>query len=554
MKKVLKYVLIGLAVIFVIGLINKGRDASTPTSPADELATGNQDDSSQNDAPADSGETDDAQPNTPPQPPSSNKSSIIIGIEYGFENIAALFSGLGIPAAKLLPEKFDWAKMQPSVTKPINWALSDDLIREYQDAGFREIVMGLRTQSHDSDNGATYGKKRPVPKPEYEDEYAAWVRGMVERYDKDGTDDMPGLRYPIRYYEIEVEFSSYTPESADEYLDKLRIAYKAAHDAYSGVIVAHSAFLPWTAFDENPSSGQYEKAFAAMRIPDPTHDLADMRKVLDHPELFDRVNFHALEDPVMLERAVTWLNYEMAQRGYKKPIIVSDTEATPFISYGNATSCTGLFLGIMVWPAKESDRCRLADYFNKILDGDSATLAWKNWLIAADTVKRVVIAAHSDVELIDTAFVTDLPILSTKLGFAAAGNGGFSGFITDEYNIFTKKHSAKEYRSVFYAVRQLAGVFSGTFTISREKSDADVRLYKIQNSRGTSWIGWVSPDYLVLQGDTEPHKKISLPLASGAAVTAMAKTAANPSKEIISSVGGQVTIDLSMSPVYIIGN
>lgn len=552
MKRIFKYVLIALVVLFVIGLINKNKDKSAQTSPgaADKTAVADKAVGDKNSKPAGS---EKEIPKSAAPTSGTVPSSIIIGLEYGFEDIAKLFSGLGIPAAKLLPEKFDWAKMQTGVSQPINWALSDNLIREYQDAGFKEIVMGLRAQSHDSDNGMTYGKKRPVPKPEYRDLYAAWIRGVVERYDKDGKDDMPGLKYPIRFYEIEVEFTSYTPESTDEYIDKLRIAYKAAHEANSQAIVAHSAFLPMTAFDGDPGPGQYEKAFAAMRIPDKTHNLADMRKVLDHPEIFDRVNFHALEDPVMVERAVKWLNYEMDKRGYRKTVIISDTVATPFISYGNATACKGLFLGIMVWPAKESDRCRLADYFNKILDGDAATLAWKNLYIAQDTVKRVVIAADSGVELINTAFVIDLPILSAKLGLAAAGNGGFSGFITDNYNVFTRKHSVGEYRPVFYAVKQLAGILSGKFTITREASDADVRLYKIVNSNGTLWIGWVSPDYLVLKEDKEPQKQISLPLASGATINKMATTSAAPAKTTVSSTGGQVKIDLTTIPVYISG-
>ncbi len=551
MKKILKYVIIALVILFIVGLINKGKNKSALTTiPSNKTPVVSKASTAQNK------KSNNLAPTKIPQPPSTAVSSMIIGIEYGFEDIAKFFSGLGIPAAKLMPEKFDWAKMQPDIAKPINWALSDNLIREYQDAGFKEIIIGLRTQSHDSDNGATYGKTRPIPKPENEALYASWIKSFVERYDKDGKDDMAGLKYPIRYYEIEVEFTSYTPEPVNDYLKELSIAYPAAHEAFSGVIVAHSAFLPMTAFDSNPTSGQYESAFASMRIPDKTHNLADMRKVLDHPELFDRVNFHALEDPIMLERAVKWLNYEMDKRGYKKPVIVSDTEATPFISYGNATTCKGgIFgMGIMVWPAKESDRCRAADYFNKILDNNASTLAWKNMFIATDTVKRVVIAAQWGVELIDTAFVTDLPILNSRLGMAGAGNGGFSGFITDSYNIFTKKHTASEYRPVYYAIKQLAGLFSGTFTITREVSDADVRLYKIQNSKGTSWIGWVNPDYLILPGDAEPQKQVSLSLASGATVTKMATTSVSLNKEVIPTSGGQVKINLTTTPVYIVGN
>lgn len=41
--------------------------------------------------------------------------------------------------------------------------------------------------------------------PEDLDAYTAWVRTLVERYDGDGIQDMPGLRAPIRYWEVDNE-------------------------------------------------------------------------------------------------------------------------------------------------------------------------------------------------------------------------------------------------------------------------------------------------------------------------------------------------------------
>lgn len=528
MKRLLKYGLIILAVLFIFGVINnakKGRDnGNTEKSVATEGA---------------------GQKEIKP-------GNIGIGIEYVLEGQdASAFGALGISAVKPLPESINWAKMQPKLSKPIDYRVADQFVKNYQQAGFRDIVFGLRTLSHAEDNGATYGKNRPVPKPEYEDDYAAWIKGIVERYDKDGIDDMPGLKYPVRYYEIEVEFSSYTPEPVEEYLKKLEIAYKAAHSAFADVLVAHSAFLTMTAFDSDPAPADYEKAFAAMYIPDKHHGLADMRKVLDRPDLFDRVNFHELGDPVMIERTVRWLNYEMKKRGYFKPIVISDTSPTPFISYGRATGCTGPLLGIIVWPAKESDRCRLADYFNKILDDDASTVAWKNRFVAGDMVKKVVVAAEQGIELINTSFTGDLPILSTKLGFAAAGNGGFGGVVSEKYNFFTKKYTVIEYRPGFYALKQLAEKLRNVNGISRETSDKDVRLYKVRTSDGSFWIGWLHPDYLVLPGDDEPERTVSLPLASGAVITEMATETTAPASQTVAAEGGATRIKLTMTPVYI---
>lgn len=543
-KKILKFgVLIFLALI-VIGAIGKNigknKSGGKPENKTQENEI--------------NGEAPNPQPAQKPVRESEQSPEILIGIEYAVQGEdAAAFGKLGIQAIKPLPEAITWSKMQPDLNKPVDYSIADQFIKDYQNAGFREIVIGLRTLSHADDNKATYGKNRPVPKPEYESAYAGWIKGVVERYDKDGTSDMPGLKYPVRYYEIEVEFSSYTPEPVADYLKKLEIAYKAAHEVYPEALVAHSAFLTLTAFDSNPSASQYEKAFAAMYIPDKNHNLADMRKVLDRPELFDRLNFHELGDPVMIERAVAWLRYETEKRGYSKPIIISDTAPSPFISYGRATGCTGPLLGIVIWPAKEADRCRLADYFNKILNGDTAVTAWKNSFVAADMVKKTVIAAANGVELINTAFTADLPILSTKLGFAGAGNGGFAGVVSEKYDFFKKKFSVTAYRPGFYALKQLAGYLNGLKQIVREQGEEDVRLYRVENSKDKFWIGWVHPDYLVLPGDPEPKKTVSLNLRSGANIIIMAQTANPADARAIEPIDGKVNINLTTTPIYIFG-
>ncbi|MGC9049233.1 MAG: hypothetical protein ACP5IX_03405, partial [Patescibacteria group bacterium] len=42
----------------------------------------------------------------------------------------------------------------------------------------------------------------PAGPPWSAKEFANFLKAMVERYDKDGIDDMPGLIYPIKHYEV----------------------------------------------------------------------------------------------------------------------------------------------------------------------------------------------------------------------------------------------------------------------------------------------------------------------------------------------------------------
>jgi len=65
------------------------------------------------------------------------------------------------------------------------------------------------------------------------DAYCAWLGALVERYDGDGVDDMPGLIYPIRHWEILNEPEMQGPELTffqdppSKYADLLRASYDA---------------------------------------------------------------------------------------------------------------------------------------------------------------------------------------------------------------------------------------------------------------------------------------------------------------------------------------
>jgi hypothetical protein len=72
-----------------------------------------------------------------------------------------------------------------------------------------------------------FGGASTPPKPDQWDAYGDFVRCVVERYDGDATNDMPGLRRPILDYEIESEAAVeiYWQGTAEEYLRLLKLAY-----------------------------------------------------------------------------------------------------------------------------------------------------------------------------------------------------------------------------------------------------------------------------------------------------------------------------------------
>ena len=389
----------GLARAFIVALAVACSPATVPASPSS------------------------SQPQPTPSPTVARASPILVGTEYVLIDnraraaaLAETLAPIGLTVAKPLPEHIEWGNMQPSPEAPIDFAALDSFVHAFQAAGFTELILALKSHSPWASQGyGLLGASNPAPKAEYIDDYEAWVRAIVERYDGDGTDDLTGLRHPVRFYEIGSEFSSYEPEPVADYLAMLERAYAAAHRASDEVVVSHAAFLTTLAFADDPDPAQYETAFE--NVPDANHRLADIRAVLDRPELFDALNVHALGEPAEIEAIVGWLNYEMSERDYERPIIVSDTATTPFIAWGPATACDRppQQMGRVIPPAKEQDRCRLAEYFTRLIDGDEATVGWVQAFAAADMVKKVVIAAEQGVLLINTAFTEDLG--------ACVGNG-----------------------------------------------------------------------------------------------------------------------------------
>lgn len=493
--------------------------------------------------------------------PETPKMPIIMGMEYAVKGMGPL-AAMGLPGVKPLPGQFEWIDMQPTPDAPINFARLDILVQEFQCAGFQEIMLGLKHGSTwasiDPDQGLTPGTNY-APKPEYEPLYREWVRAIVERYDYDGVDDMDGLRGPVNHIEIGVEYTSYEPTPPADYLRTLQIAYEAAHAASKTVVVSHVAFLTATVFDNDPAPEEYEAAFAAVAGFGGMHPLADLRAILDRPDIFDSVNIHLLLYPYEIPPTVRWLRYEMAQRGYDKPIVVSDTSPSPFAGFGIATTCSGFpnLLATIFLPAVEADRCRLADYFTLLVNKDPATLEWAYGSNAIDMVKKTVLAAAENIKLINTSFMEDL--VFNQPG-ATAGNAGWAGMADMTTILFDNSRIVGDPRPSWYALKQLAGHFGGYDTVERIESGVEhVFLFSVRDEEGNSapefWIAWYEPPGLVLPGDAVPETTFAFAAAGSTPVierqiTALGQTV--PDIVAYSVVDEVPQIPLGPTPVFIL--
>ncbi len=497
----------------------------------------------------------DTAENTYTDNPQNNAGNIIIGVEYASLGMAETYSCLGISGVKYYPEEYKWGNMQPSQNAKIDFTALDKFIIEYQNAGFTDIVLSLKSAS----NWASVNViNNFTPKPKFMGFYENWVASVVERYDMDGSADMAGLKYPVNIIEIGVEFSSYEPEPAEDYINMLEHAYKAAHGASKTVKVLHSAFLAGLAFVSDPGPADYDAAFAAVDKRIMTHSLADIRKILDRPDIFDVVNFHALSYPGEIEETVKWLKYEMSQRNYSKPLIISDTAVNPFSGYGSALVTQGKpsQLSILSPPARETDRERLKAYFTSLINADKTAVEWVHAFCAADMVKKTVISAGQGVMAINTAYMEEFAPSKKMLFGAAAGNAIWSGMTLTSVKAFGNERSIEEIRPSFYAIKQLSSHIKGYTAIEKISTAGNgVNVYKVTKKSESFYIAWYEPDYLVLPGDSVPVKGAVIQgLGNSAAVETIinAEGQTEPVSAKYHTVNGNLEVNLTYLPCYII--
>jgi hypothetical protein len=487
-------------------------------------------------------------------------SGIVVGLEYALldnvrlvKSMATTFAQTGMPGMKHYVEAVQWGEMQKGPTQPIVFTKFDWFVAEFQRAGFTQLTISLKP--HSTWGSKAVGRLRSTnasPKPEHREHFVRWVESVVERYDGDGKDDMPGLRWPVRHVEIGNEFSSYEPEPVEEYLDLLKLAYDAAHRAFPGVVVGHAAFLVTPVNLDVADPKEYDAVWRNTRIIDKTHGLEDMRKVLDHPELFDVINLHNLGDPYEIEHLMRWIRYETGRRGYAKPVIISDTMPTSYAAWGGATSCTGFGLAAMIPPAREADRCRLAAYFTKMVNADKGTVNWTRGFVAADHVQRTIIAAEQGVELINLSFVADIGFATSRAFRAGSGIAAWSGALRVDFG----SGRVLERYPLYHAIAQLMGHMAGYRSITRIRlPDEQARVYRIDRPGGTAWVAWRDPKGVLLPEDGEPALDVDIDVGGTQAtiepvITTMGQS--TPTRTTQAATGGRLRTRLTHTPVFIV--
>jgi len=210
-----------------------------------------------------------------------------------------------------------------------NWTFLDKGVKLWQKHGIH-IMMSLRTRNpwgtqKPTDKNFVYQKGLAkslvlattdyLPKPKYMDAYRDFISNLVERYDGDGVDDMPGLLFPILHYQLGNEYYNevYWAGTAEEYGVLLKETRQAARKANSNVkiILSGVVFKDVTGFYDMEMEPK-TKAFVNKYLPKVTNN---MKGYLKRGEDFSRKTLQFCDDYDVFD--ARWPNYGMVAQWKK---------------------------------------------------------------------------------------------------------------------------------------------------------------------------------------------------------------------------------------------
>jgi len=276
------------------------------------------------------------------------------------------------------------------------WPKTDRFISNFQTTG-RRLQVNIRIfndwaleysyqkKARDTDTGQEVGAIVRI-KPEHIPDWAVFITAFVDRYDLDGKDDMPGLKYPITHIQIESE-----PENvwvdAEGYTEALCTAYRAAKKASPNIQIMAAGFNMFDFF--NLSQGGQQRL---LHNPIVQHKMEFLKGFfLKAGACFDILSLHLNRDNESIPPTVKWFQQQMEDNGYKKPTWSDDTSSGPFLT---------------TLSARTEDKAKLKLMEQK----NAATTKWFREEQAKLLVKKAVVAFASG---IDKVFISTDVDLST---------------------------------------------------------------------------------------------------------------------------------------------
>ena len=493
-----------------------------------------------------------------------------ISVEYAVLGVAAEYAAAGVSYAKLQDVFVIWENIEPE-PGAYHWGPLDAIVLEYQRAGFSGLQMDFAAKSPWAasrqpslgDLGDTF------PKEEYLDDYVAYVRAVVERYDADGLDDMPGLLYPIHDYGIEREFTGYWPGSAGDYVRLLRLAYPAIHTADPEARVLLVALLMADVFDGNPSPGEIERRLAK-DIDYMRKSVPEIRTILAACDVYDVVDFHALANYTEIPLTAAWIRQELRSNGCgEKPIWIGDAfPMSGMVGFGGFVPPTPFS------PVTLETREAVVDLLKSVADpsapGHDAAQAWLYREAAVGLIRKIVVSAGDGLLGINignledwktgTAAIdkTTVPMLGASMFMGMTDtkitNRMPGGELPLNGKHWARDREASNHRPVYYALQLVNEKISDFTSVEKLELGEGIWAYQFETPDGPVWVLWYDDGQLYLPGQTPPSVEVQMPFSAAHALLTRTPPEigmSEPETSVVDSADGILSIVLDSIPIFI---
>ena len=451
--------------------------------------------------------------------------------------LAAIWAKTGVRSIKLANVQWQFLEPRPPNKKGhvYRWNLLDRIIEEFQYHGFNiqpELKSKSRWGSKPLQNklldirGA--GIASTFPKRDRIADFEAFIEAVVERYDGDGVDDMPGLRAPILYYEIESEaqHEATWQGTAEEYTRMLRIGRKAALKANPNVKIILAGINLGDIFDDFPTPGVVAQRFGEI-VKAKRRDREFIDATLKADDAYDIVEFHYNRDYTGIYGTVAHI-----RKFTKKTIWAGDATSAPYLQ---------ALPGIDFNPFCPRERGK--ELYEKIVGSDRETVAWFRAEQARLTAKKFICAAEMGLKKVMMQF--------TAPWKAKAGVGTF------HQNFFVMNMVAQDLSPlpVYYTIKTLVDKIEGFTEVERlDLGNKGFYAYRFRVGGKPVYALWFEDGRRRLPGEKEGSRQVELDVGSGQAlvtgiVTALDQT--QPRAQVMPTRKGKLSLLVTETPVFV---
>lgn len=451
-----------------------------------------------------------------------------------------------------------WGSLEPSPPTggkhTYRWEKLDKSVRLWQNYGFR-IVLSLRLGK-----GWFAGPIRYAPKlgrgegkallfkssdrlPRDMNSYRLWIYNLVERYDGDGENDMPELRYPILHYQIGNEYSNpiFWSGSFEDYAVLLLEARRSARQACKEVKIISNGIRWGDLFHNDPNAEHFEETFQMFLDRLPTEGWREgwkrarefTEKMVHLAGVYDILDAGGNgPHPTMSEGYMRWVLKELQKAGKKAVVWDMESRCEPLLIPNRLV----VFHPELAVPGGRQILNALRFKRNKLHE---QALKWYR---------------AEQARILAKVFVTRFSAGFRKvfMGMVSDWNQTWGAFSTPNPYLGLLDADGRPWPA-FYTFKLLVEKLDGFTTAEKVLSDETVEFHKFtfKDGRSPVWVAWLKESKVRGMNDPLPRRRVSLRPIRGSVTVWTIPTVGN-SRSVARLEAGSSGLSLELTPTPVL--